>query len=532
MSARRPLPSRASGPGCRAVLLAIASCAAAGLALQTQAVASAELPETLEQWTPGLKLLHSSHTEEALEWFLARKDARPHDVCGSYFPALVYSYFDVDGLSRDDESRRGLTLLEHGIAAGQKLLDRGRADDATRYCLGALYGLRAANRLERSKYVSAAFDARRARRVMLDLLERRPECIDCHFWIGSYDYFADVLPGMIKFFRSLFFFPKGDKQRGLDALREVGTSGILDRYNALWMLYRLNTDLEHDPPQALELLERIRLAYPTNVDARIALARHYSWVSVPPDRARSIALHLRAIEMIEETNGVSAEHHTLQVKGSLAGAYMSDLRPEAAVDVLLPLLPRTRGHEEREMRLAFPLVRAFNHAGRHAEAVRLLESLRARYPESSELEDLERSALAFDATSSRVFHRCIESWRTGREGDLARAQSQFRELLSSRQAVGVVHFGMAGMYLDLGRNEDAETHYRRAVEVGIERPVSFTPLAFVRLGNLLDLRGARGAAKGFYKKASSTAGPYESLRDVAKGYLKKPYDGTGGIRYP
>jgi len=513
-------------------VVSVVACAAAGLASQTQAIAGAGLPGPLEQWKPGLELLHSSRTEEALEWFLARKDARPHDVCGSYFPALVYSYFDVDGLLREDERERGLTLLEHGIETGQKLLDRDRADDATRYCVGALYGLRAANRLERSKYISAAFDAKRARRVMLDLLERRPDCVDCHFWIGSYDYFADVLPGMIKFFRSLLFFPKGDKERGLRALRETGTSGTLDRYNALWMLHRLYRDLEHDPPQALEVLERIRVVYPRNVDARVALARHYAWAAVPPDRARGIAIHLRALEMVEKTGGVSAERHVLQVKGSLARAYMNDLRPEMAVDLLLPLVPRTRGHEDREMGLAFPLVRAFNHSGRHAEATRLLEDLRVRYPESTDLEGLERSALAFDATSSLVFHRGVQSWRTGREGDLERAETGFRELLSRRQAVGLVHFGMAGMYFDLGRYDSAEVHYRRAVEIGIERPEFFTPLSYLRLGNLLDLRGARDEAKGSYKKASSTAGPYESLRGVAKGYLKKPYDGTGGIRYP
>jgi len=507
-----------------AVCLALAALACGGFASTTRASESTgirSVPDGLERWQEGLELLHSSRVDEALAWFLARQRERPDDVCGRYFSALVYNNYDVDGLTNEEEDERGWKLLEEGIDAGEDRADLLGA----RYCLGALYGLRAAERLKRSKYLGAAFDAKKARRIMLDLVDDEPECVDCRFWIGSYDYFADVLPGVIKFFRTLLFFPKGNRERGLATLRDVAERGTLDRYNALWMLYTLYRGLEADPQKAVDALERIRAVYPGCVDARLALAWHHARTARPPDRARGIALHLQALEWVEQAGPQYGGRVSERVRISLSLAYLDDLQPEAGVAVLRPALRSAHGHEEREFDAAINMVRALNRAGRHTEGLGIRDDLEARYPDAPQLEPLERETRAFDASTSRTFGAMAVPWRMGRGGDAERAEAAFRDLLSKHDAKGLVHFGWAGMYFDLERHDEAEAHYRSAIAAGITGPTHYTPLSYLRIGQLLDLRGERQAAKSFYRKAASVAGEHEWVRNAAKHYRKQPYTG-------
>jgi len=483
------------------------------------------LPGGLERWEDGLALLHAGRTEEALDWFGERARRRPDDPCASYFYALIHFNFDIGGLLRHEQEARGRRRLDPAIEFVQDLVDDGEADPGARYCLGAMYGVRASARLLQDKYFGAAFDAKRARAVMLDLLDDEPECIDCRFWIGSYDYFADVLPGVVKFFRSVLFFPSGDRERGIANLQEVAREGRLDRYNALWILYSLYRGLERDPAQAYEVLERLRADYPECLDTRLMLAWHHALHAEPPDRPRAVALHLEALETARRVDGKAGARMTLQVKVSLARLHLNDLRPEAAIELLWPVLRSVRGDPEREIRVANPLISALNRAGRHADAQRLLEGVAARHPDAPELKPLEQEVRSFDAGSSRVLGAVIPAWRMGREGDLGEAQARFRDLLAMDEAGGLVHYGMAGMYFDLERSHAAETHYRAAVADGIDGPPHYLPLAYLRIGHALDLRGERGGAKSFYRKAAGAAGDSGWLRREAKHYLKQPYRG-------
>ena len=492
-----------------------------GAAATTSVTAAPRVPERLREWAAGLELLHAGRANEALDWFVARQRQRPDDLCGSYYPALVYLNWTLNGLEDEEELTRGRALLEQGIAAGEAIADPSEADPGTRYCLGAIYGLRAQDRLETSKFLRAAFDARRSRRIMLDLFEDEPGFVDCRFWLGSYDYFADVLPGIIKFFRTLLFFPSGDKERGLDALRAVADGGALDRYHAYWMLYEIHAGIERDEQTALEVLEDLHAAYPDSVDASLTLAWRLAR-SDPPEIARGVALHAECLERIESRDGPSRERLTERVKVSLGRYHVEDLNPAVAVEVLRPVLAAAEG-EEREMAVAIPLVRALVRAGKHAEAVRVLEKLRGRYPDSSDLGIVEHEVQLFDEEVSRVYLATLPARRLGRDDRLEEAEAAFRELLSTHGEDAQIYFWMAGMYFDAGSDAVAEAAYRKALRVGGESPAFVLPWTYVRIGNLMDVAGKRAEAKTYYRKAIEIGGDASRASPTAKWYLKHRY---------
>ena len=222
-----------------------------------------------------------------------------------------------------------------------------------------------------------------------------------------------------------------------------------------------------------------------------------------------------------------------KVKISLAQLYLRDLQPEAAVELLRPVLPAARGHVDRDLRAGSVMARALNHAGHHERALRVLDGLRDRHAGLEEIESIERAILAFDTTSSRTFREITRAWRTGREGEPVRAMEAFDALRDAGHDAGLTHFGEASMYFDLARYSVAERHFREAAEVGIERPSILVPLTYIRLGNLLDLRDERREAKSFYRKASGAADEHPWLREAAKHYLNEPFENRpGGVRYP
>ncbi len=143
----KPNPAeRSSGhPTRRAAWSAAVLCCCAGLFPSTFASAKAAadpawIPEPLEGWTAGLKPLYSSRINEALHWFLALQRESGDEVCGAYFPALVYAAFDLDGIPGKVQDARSREWAERGIEAGRRLLDSGDADASTRYCLGRCTG--------------------------------------------------------------------------------------------------------------------------------------------------------------------------------------------------------------------------------------------------------------------------------------------------------------------------------------------------------------------------------------------------------
>lgn len=498
------------------------------LATPVAAEGTAWIPQPLEGWSEGLKPLQSGRVNEALRWFQARQRDSADEVCGAYFPALVYAGFDVAGLPDSVEDLRSREWAARGIEAGQRRLDSGDADASTRYCLGALYGLRATDRMMRSKYLGAALDGKRARRIMLDLVADEPQFVDCHFWLGSYDYFADVLPKFFKFFRSLLFFPGGDRALGLEALDRVAKHGRLDRFNASWILHRIYDDYENEPWKGVPALERLRRDYPDFVEGRLALAWHHAVTSKPPDRELGIAMHLEALERAKAIGGTTGTRLALKVSVSLAQAYINDLQPDAAVEVLREMPSTSLGWYPVELRATLVLARALNHAGEHESTGPLLVDTRTRYPGSLLAAELEKVAMEFDSRSSRIFHEVTRAWRLGRDGRLAEAKDAFRHLAAQYEDAGMIELGLAEMHFEMGRYTVAKIHYRRVLEAETDRPTFLEPWARLRLGNLLDLDGEASHARASYRKAEKAAN--ELVRSAAKRFLKFPYTGRRGVR--
>ena len=77
------------------------------------------------------------------------------------------------------------------------------------------------------EYWSSGRQAGKAKKNLEKYLELRPDDPDAQGDLGAFLYFADTLPGVVKFISKLMFMPSGDRDRGLAMLHYASSSNGL-----------------------------------------------------------------------------------------------------------------------------------------------------------------------------------------------------------------------------------------------------------------------------------------------------------------
>lgn len=136
-----------------------------------------------------------------------------------------------DQLSDEDDDkgrieRDAQPILEHlerAIALCDKSLEHASPDPRYYYYRGRAYlGKAQIHTLTRS-YWGAGRSASHAKHDLEKFLETEPNHPDAQGDLGAFLYFADTLPGIVKFLGKLLFIPGGNRERGLQMLEYAAT---------------------------------------------------------------------------------------------------------------------------------------------------------------------------------------------------------------------------------------------------------------------------------------------------------------------
>ena len=462
-------------------------------------------------------MIHSGREEEGFEWILSRQRQRPDDACGYYLAAQGYLSSDLGSPDEEERNSLGQQLLEQGLD-----LNYGSHDDvARRFCRAAMYGVRAAQRVMDGGYVGAAFDGKKMRRTMLDLLEEHPDFTDCKFWLGTYDYYAAILPKYIKFFRTLLFLPNGDRERGIAELDEATRRGVFEKYSAYWVLSGVH-DEQEQPDKRQALLERFHAAYPDDVGAAGELAQNLAFAK-PPELEQGVAILQQFIERLEASEGSHVRLRLFDLRYALGRIYLRSHEYERARPELEEALALGRDDERNALRAGELLISGLNVSGRHAEALEEFSELEALYPEAERLESLKRKVNEYDEASSRLALAVAPARQLVLEGKIDEAETKYQELLRQHNGAAQIQFWIAEMYFGDEQWTRAEARYRKVVEQAPQMPTFAAPFTHIRLGQICDLTNRRREAKQHYRTARDTAGHYERFVTFAEHFLKNRY---------
>jgi tetratricopeptide (TPR) repeat protein len=260
---RRPRPSLARA----AVLLLLAALSAppvlaAPAPVRVSLLGDAQFRAKAER---GLEALYDMEFGTADAEFAAIAARRPDHPVGPFLGALTTWW----RIQRDPETTawdaRFFSAMEETIRRSEARLDRDRRDLDGKFFMGAALAFRGRLRSMRGDWLPAAYDCRRALKVMREVVEGDPDNVDLYFGLGLYDYFGDVLPDRHPILRPVaLLLPGADKERGLRQLSRVAVDGHFVSTEAAWYLLQIEFGFEKDGAESLRWADFLRRRHPGN----------------------------------------------------------------------------------------------------------------------------------------------------------------------------------------------------------------------------------------------------------------------------
>lgn len=252
---------------------------ACGAWAQSDPAPAAGAAYTVRHYDPriqqGIDLIYSLRYDEAEDYFAAIITTYPDNPVGHFFLAMVAWWrvlIDLEDRSHDEAC---YALLEQCIKVCDARLKRDADDfDAILFKGGAI-GFRGRLRGDRNQYLKAARDGMRCLPLLDASQKLEPSNKDILFGQGIYNYFAEVIPERYPVVRPvMWFLQKGDRQKGIEQLKEVAQSGHYARTEAAYFLARIYRVFEKDKYAAQAYLEQLYGRYPDNALFHRFLARN------------------------------------------------------------------------------------------------------------------------------------------------------------------------------------------------------------------------------------------------------------------
>lgn len=307
-----------------------------GLALLLCASATAfdVSPET----QTGLDLLNNGRV---LESYAQMKDVHakhPADVQATFVLALVK--FRIMWLSTYSPADRKelVGLLDDVEAKTKNHLDN--KDQMFYY--SAICGIRAQLVATEGDWWATAKLGKSMKKNTESLVKMDSNYYPAYYLLGTYNYFADVLPSAVKFFRSLLFIPGGDKNEGLRQLNLAYQKANAVSVEAGRTMVLIQIYYEKSYPTGINMADDLLSKYPDDYEVGlykgVGLYYNQSW-----EKCDDWLRHLR-----DEVLAYSNEHKDLPLRDGVVPVYVP-MERESRYWVARSLIQRKRYTEAREL---------------------------------------------------------------------------------------------------------------------------------------------------------------------------------------
>jgi tetratricopeptide (TPR) repeat protein len=213
----------------------------------------------------GIKQIYDMQFPQAETTFRKLIADYPDHPAGRFFLSMIDWWkilVDPDVESYDDLF---FQKLEDVIYQCDELLAKNPKNVDALFFKGGAIGFRGRLRAFRESWIKAADDGREA----LPIVERAsgldPGNLDVQLGFGIYNYYASVIPNEFPLLKPLMiFFPKGDKQKGIEQLTNTAMNGKYAKYEARYFLMTLYFTYENDVFRAAEFGKLLSADFPDN----------------------------------------------------------------------------------------------------------------------------------------------------------------------------------------------------------------------------------------------------------------------------
>jgi tetratricopeptide (TPR) repeat protein len=171
-------------------------------------------------------------------------------------------------MSIDDESKDDMFIqkMDDVIALCDSILDVDENDVSALFFKGGALGFQGRLRANRSSWIKAANDGRKALPIVQKAYKIAPDNYDILLGIGIYNYYAATIPAKYPIVKPVMvFFPTGDKQKGIEQLTKASEKAKFASIEAKYFLLQLSYNYERQYERAFELSTSLLKQFPNNV---------------------------------------------------------------------------------------------------------------------------------------------------------------------------------------------------------------------------------------------------------------------------
>ena len=488
--------------------------------LLAAAVLAAGLATEAECRQP-LDLLYNGRMEEALQGTAALAAAHADDPLAAYVDALAFIWKveqrpEVTSLDKDLEKR-----VRRAVSVADRRLRTDPNDVRALLARGATWGVSSRYHMFRRHKSKAARDGARMRADLLAVRRLEPRNMDALFGLGLYDYYADVLPRLLKLLRLFARIPGGDRERGLLAIEESREGAALHGTEIQVQLYEIYAWYEKRPDRALAEIRDLSRRHPGWPLWTLKLAEHLrDRMGLYAESAQVARLLLAAEEgRPPEERGAAA----VLARVSLGESLLLDLRLDEARRVLLPARDGGAGGARVGQQAELLLGRTLELEGDRQGAQGHYQ--RAADGPDRELRKQAQAALShpLPAGQVRAVHLIAEARRARERARPAEAAATYRQAYRLWPRSHEAALRVAEDDLRHGRREAARDVIEGLTGESDPEPPWVRPWSWLLRAEIFDLAGDRDAALHQYRKVLSDPHGQDELKERAAQGLRRPF---------
>jgi tetratricopeptide (TPR) repeat protein len=214
----------------------------------------------------GINAVYDLEFEKAEVEFFALAREYPSHPAGKFFLAMIDWWkilMTIDDESNDDKF---IKKMDDVIDLCDSLLEVNENDVRALFFKGGALGFQGRLRANRSSWIKAANDGRRALPIVQKAYKIAPDNYDILLGIGIYNYYASTIPEKYPIVKPVMvFFPTGDKKKGIEQLTIASEKAKYASLEAKYFLLQLSYNYEHQYEKAFELSSSLLQQFPNNV---------------------------------------------------------------------------------------------------------------------------------------------------------------------------------------------------------------------------------------------------------------------------
>lgn len=215
--------------------------------------------------TQAINDMYNFKFKAAIRQFHWLKQKYPEHPLPYFLMGLNEWWQIMPNLAVETHDERFYAYMDTSIIKAKKLFATEKMKIEGAFFLSASYGFKARLLSERKKWLKAAGHANKALNYLEDCRSKEELSPELLFGDGLYNYFSVWIPENYPQLRPfLILFNKGEKEKGLEQLREVAHNAFYTRTEAQYWLMRILFTEENDYQGALHESEYLNKTYPDN----------------------------------------------------------------------------------------------------------------------------------------------------------------------------------------------------------------------------------------------------------------------------